>query len=66
MKPETIYTTPWSPDLNNAKDVLAFLLIPTSAFIDPDDCQATRIAVEATMRRAKQDALLQWYAGRRL
>lgn len=52
------------PDLTKAIEVLAFLLVPTSAFCEASDDIETRNAVAETIDNAKRNVLLRWYAQR--
>jgi hypothetical protein len=60
-EPETLYSSPFEPDRTNALHVLAFLLVPESAFLSPGDDEGVRAAVHEVLSAAKRDALLDWY-----
>jgi len=57
MTPETLYTTRYSPDPASARDVLAFVLTPNSAFAtDPRELEAVGEMLDA----AKAEAIERW------
>lgn len=58
---ETIYTGP-EPDLTKSVEVLAFLLVPVSAFYNLGDSIETVNAVTEMIESAKRTALQRWYA----
>lgn len=60
-EPETLYTYPIAPDPRDAVAVLAFLLVPESAFYEVGDDADTKAAVRDVLARARRDVLLQWY-----
>jgi hypothetical protein len=61
-EPITLYTTPLAPDPNDARAVLAFLLVSPRAFCTDADDAETVESVRDMLDRAKRDFLLQWYA----
>lgn len=61
IEPETIYSSKYEPDISNATQVLAFLLVPESLFFAPGDDMFVRDATYALLREAKRTALLNWY-----
>lgn len=58
---QTLYTAPIEPDLSDSRTVLAFLLAPDRAFVDPGDDAETLAAVAAILHNARRQALLEWY-----
>ena len=60
MDVQTVYSSAYAPDPNNARDVLAFVLTPVEAFVptsDPDE----REAVAALLGSAKLEAVKRWW-----
>lgn len=58
---ETLYSSSFQPDPTSARDVLAFVLTPATAFApsgDPDELAA----VAALLDRAKQEAIRRWHS----
>lgn len=61
---ETLYSSSFQPDPANARDVLAFVLTPATAFAPSGDPEELA-AVAELLDRAKQEAIRRWYSVRR-
>lgn len=61
-EPETLYTTPLEPSIDDPIAVLAFVLVPVAAFCQAGDDLAQMRAVHEILNDAKRDILLRWYA----
>lgn len=57
-----VYSTMDEPDLTDARQVLAFLLVPDDAFFDRDTTACERADVAKMLNGARRHALLTWYA----
>lgn len=58
---ETLYSSSYQPDPKSARDVLAFVLTPVSAFAqvdDPDELEA----VTELLGEAKEEAIKRWFS----
>ncbi|MBP6632966.1 MAG: hypothetical protein KBG28_13135 [Kofleriaceae bacterium] len=60
MDVETVYTSGYTPDPASARDVLAFMLTPASAFAPAGD-EDELAAVTELLESAKAEALKRWY-----
>ena len=59
MEPETVYSSGFTPNPGNARDVLAFVLCPVEAFAptgEPDELEAVAIL----LGNAKAEAVRRW------
>jgi hypothetical protein len=61
---ETVFTAPYAPDPKSARDVLAFVLTPVSAFAAVDDPEELA-AVAELLGSAKEEAIERWMSLRR-
>ena len=58
---ETLYSSSFQPDPTSARDVLAFVLTPATAFAPSGDPEELA-AVSALLDRAKEEAIRRWHS----
>jgi hypothetical protein len=57
---ETLYSSDFQPDPRSARDVLAFVLTPITAFAHPGDPEELE-AVTELLGSAKEEAIKRWF-----
>jgi hypothetical protein len=57
---DVIYTSDYCPDPTSTLDVLSFLMVPEWLFTADLDAHGKH-EVEEVLRKAKREALLEWY-----
>lgn len=63
-EPMMIYSNPRQPNTRYVVDVLAFVLIPSGAFHDPDCDRKNCHEIDNALYDAKAEVIRQWMEGR--